>query len=172
MPLKQLRSYHGGRWRTCVSWLSHTSANTTFLSKGTDYFSHMLLQSWEAKLPERKFASTGDQTHNHQVMSLTHSPLSNPSGVVIQTFIDQIEESFENKVGKGENAGNHHFLLFPVFSTQSKKEIFILAMFYLLSANAFNLITSKILLFGKGLTLSQTTNFRPFQAQRVCSQQF
>ena len=28
--------------------------------------------------PERKFASTGHQTHNHQVMSLTHSPSSHP----------------------------------------------------------------------------------------------
>ena len=35
-------------WRSvthiCVSWLSHTSTNTTFLFKATDYFSHMLLQ--------------------------------------------------------------------------------------------------------------------------------
>ena len=28
--------------------------------------------------PERKVASTGDRTHNHQVMSLTRSPLSHP----------------------------------------------------------------------------------------------
>ena len=49
-PLQQLRSYHGGQWRICVSWLSHTSTNTTFLSKATDYFSHMLLQRWEAKI--------------------------------------------------------------------------------------------------------------------------
>ena len=28
--------------------------------------------------PERKFASTGDRTHNHQVMSPTRSPLSHP----------------------------------------------------------------------------------------------
>ena len=31
--------------------------------------------------PERKFASTGDRTHNHQVLSPTHSPLSHPGGV-------------------------------------------------------------------------------------------
>ena len=49
MPLQQLGSYHGGWWRICVSWLSHTSTNTTFLSKATDYFSHMLLQRWGAK---------------------------------------------------------------------------------------------------------------------------
>ena len=41
-------------WRTCVSWLSHTSTNTTFLSKATDYFSHMLLQRWEAKIRQKE----------------------------------------------------------------------------------------------------------------------
>ena len=34
----------------CVSWLSHTSTNTTFLSKATNNFSHMLLQRCEAKM--------------------------------------------------------------------------------------------------------------------------
>ena len=32
-PLEQLMSYHGGRWHTCVSWISHTSTNTTFCLK-------------------------------------------------------------------------------------------------------------------------------------------
>ena len=36
------------------SWLSHTSSNTTFLSKATDYFSHMLLQRWEAKIHRKE----------------------------------------------------------------------------------------------------------------------
>ena len=31
--------------------------------------------------PERKFASTRDLTHSHQVMSPTHSPLRHPGGV-------------------------------------------------------------------------------------------
>ena len=31
-------------------------------------------------IPERKVASTGDRTRNHQVMSLSRSPLSHPSG--------------------------------------------------------------------------------------------
>ena len=61
-------------------------------------------------------------------------------------------------MGKGENAVNQHFLLFPqCFLTLSKKEIIILATFNFSSANAFNLVTSKILLFGKELTLSQTS---------------
>ena len=38
----------------CVSWLSHTSTNTTFLSKATDYFSHMLLQRWEVKIRRKE----------------------------------------------------------------------------------------------------------------------
>ena len=34
------------------------------------------------------------------------------------------KKAFENIVGKGENAGNQHFLLFPTtFSTLSKREI-------------------------------------------------
>ena len=35
---------------THVSWLSHTSTNTTFLAKVTNYVSHMLLQRWGAKI--------------------------------------------------------------------------------------------------------------------------
>ena len=39
--------------------------------------------------PERKFASTMDQTHIHQVMSLTRSPLSHPHGALLfqQSFL-------------------------------------------------------------------------------------
>ena len=53
-----------------------TSTNATFLSKATDYFSHMLLQRWEAKIRRKEVASTGDRTQNHQVMIPTRSPLS------------------------------------------------------------------------------------------------
>ena len=43
----------------------------------------MLLQGWEAKnTPERKTASTGDRTHNHQVMSPTLTPLSHLGGAI------------------------------------------------------------------------------------------
>ena len=43
-------------WRsvTHVSWLCHTSTNTTFLSKATNYFSHMFLQRWEAKICQKE----------------------------------------------------------------------------------------------------------------------
>ena len=60
-------------------------------------------------------------------------------------------------MGKGENAGNQHFLLFSptVFSTLSKTEIIILT-FNLLFANALNLDQSKVLSFGKELRVEQT----------------
>ena len=36
---------------------------------------------------ERKFASTGDRTHNHQVMSPTLSPLSHPGKKFARKFL-------------------------------------------------------------------------------------
>ena len=51
--------------------------------------------------------------------------------------------SFENIVGKGENAGNQYFLLLPTMLSTLPKPNF----------NAFNLDQSKILPFGKELKL-------------------
>ena len=60
---------------TCVSWLSYTSTNTTFLTKATDYFSHMLLQ-------RRKYAGkkvclnwgSNSQPPGHEFDTLTTEP--------------------------------------------------------------------------------------------------
>ena len=60
---------------------------------------------------------------------------------------------FENIVGKGENAGNHHFLLFPCF-LHFPKQISIFQSFFLLSANGFKLDQFKTLSFGKELTFN------------------
>ena len=47
------------------------------------------------------------------------------------------KKTLENTVGKEENAGKQHFLLFPqCFLSQSRRQI-ILATFYMLFANAF-----------------------------------
>ena len=51
--------------------------------------------------PERKVASTGDQTHNHQVMSSTRSPLSHPGGAKGQVngqlaFVYSTKQIYEN----------------------------------------------------------------------------
>ena len=64
----------------CVSWLSHTSTNTTFLSKTRLLFSHASAEVRCENTPERKVASTADRTRNHQVMSPTCSLLSHPGG--------------------------------------------------------------------------------------------
>ena len=59
-----------------------------------------------------------------------------------------MNKALENTVGKGENAGDQHFLLFHSITTLSKREIVILGMLNLSSSNAFNLVLSNILLFG------------------------
>ena len=43
-------------------------------------FSHASAEMRGKNTPERKFTSTRYQTHNHQVMSPTCSPLSHPGG--------------------------------------------------------------------------------------------
>ena len=58
--------------------------------------------------------------------------------------------AFENILGKGENAGNQHFLLFPkCFLPFPKTNCNFSVTFILLSANVFNLDYSKILSDGK-----------------------
>ena len=65
-------------------------------------------------------------------------------------------------------SGNQHFLLFPwVFSALSKTDIVILAKFNL-SANAFNLVTLKILSFSKRLTLYYTRIMLIFLIENIC----
>ena len=77
----------------------------------------------------------------------------------IPTFNYLWKRTLENTVGKGENAGNQHFLLFPQCFLLYQRAIVILATFNLLSANAFNFVSSEILLFGKGLkTIGQASH--------------
>ena len=44
------------------------------------FFSHASAEVRGENTPEGKVASTGDRTHNHQVVSPTRSPLSYPGG--------------------------------------------------------------------------------------------
>ena len=46
-------------------------------------FSHVSEEVRGEITPERKFASTGSRTHNHQVISPTRSPLSHPGGILL-----------------------------------------------------------------------------------------
>ena len=47
-------------------------------------FSHDSAEVRGEKTPEKKFASTADRTHNHQVMSPSRSPLSHPGGALVK----------------------------------------------------------------------------------------
>ena len=61
-------------------------------------------------------------------------------------------QTFENIVGKGKNAGNQHFLLYPQCFLLFLNQISIVQITFILSsANALNLDQSKILMFGKEL---------------------
>ena len=61
-------------------------------------------------------------------------------------------EAFWNIVGKEENAGNQHFLLFPATLSTHTKNFCMLVTFILSSANVSNLDQSENLSFGKELT--------------------
>ena len=72
-----------------------------------------------------------------------------------------MKRPFENIVGKGENAGNRHFLLFPqCFQHYHRQKVIFLSTFMLSSANAFNLDQPKILWVGKELTHRPLTQIR------------
>ena len=59
---------------------------------------------------------------------------------------------FENIVGKGENAGNQHFLLFPQYFVPFPKQISFFSVFFIsLSANALNFDQFKNLSFCNNL---------------------
>ena len=67
----------------------------------------------------------------------------------------QRKKTFEKIVGKGENAGNQHFLLFQqCFSIFTKTKFKIGVKFSLSSAIAFNLNMFKFLLFNKDLKVA------------------
>ena len=62
-------------------------------------------------------------------------------------------KSSENTVGKGENARNKEFLLFPVFSTHLENFPQFSSNLKLSSANSLNLEESKICRLGKGQSI-------------------
>ena len=89
----------------------------------------------------------------------------------IQTFKDPYEKDFGKHCGKRGKRWYPAFSPFPtVFSTLLKREIIILAMFKFSSADAFNLVMSKILLFGKDLNTIQSNCHRiPYSESPILS---
>ena len=90
------------------------------------------------------------------IISLFPAELEGPKiGIRGKGLITLMKKALENTVGKGENAGNQHFLLFLLcFLLNQREKLSFLATFNLLYASAFNLVTSKILLFGKELIMT------------------
>ena len=71
-------------WRSvthmCFLAFSHQYIHNFSFHSHRRLFSHASAEVRGENTPERKFTSTGDRTHNHQVMSPTRSPLSHPGG--------------------------------------------------------------------------------------------
>ena len=77
-----------------------------------------------------------------ELTSISTSPFTKQSLI----FTTKRKIPSENTVGKGKNAGNQHFLLFPQCFLLFKNVRFSIfeSCFILLSANAFNLDKCKI----------------------------
>ena len=77
---------------------------------------------------------------------------------------------FENIVGKGENTGNQHFLLFPHCLLPFPNTNFNFSVTSILSrANAFNLDQYIILLFGKELSSDRPNTLWEKEKEQVTS---
>ena len=143
-------------WRSVT--LSHTSTNTTFLPKATDYFSHMLLQRWEGKI--RRKESVWYRINFYYT---------------IPTFNNPVYRAFWKHCWKRKKywlSANILGKYFPtIFSTLPQTNFNFSVTFILSSANAFNLDQSKILLFGtelkwftllRWLRVHRSSNFNRF----------
>ena len=83
------------------------------------------------------------------------------------------KKPFKSIVGKGENAGKQHFLLFPQCFLSVPKQCLILKSHLICSLQSLSNWTSlKFFAWLRVLTISQTTNFRLFQSEGVCRRQF
>ena len=94
--------------------------------------------------------------HIFDIISLFAAELEEPNiGIWGKGLIQVVSNTgltvLENIMGKGENAGNHYFLLFRqwVLLSPCRKNPATLVFFCLPSANVSNLDQTKILLFGK-----------------------
>ena len=67
-------------WRSVTHMCFLAVSHNFYFQSHQLLFSHASLEVRGGNTPERKVASTGDRTHNHQVMSTTRSPLSHPGG--------------------------------------------------------------------------------------------
>ena len=78
------------------------------------------------------------------------------------------KKSFENIVGKRENAGNQHFVLLPqCLQSFPETNLNFWSTFILSSAKAFNLNLPKILSYGKKFTFLNLCDRKQFRLGRI-----
>ena len=87
-----------GDTHDCVSWLSYNSINTTLFLKLLTTFLTRFSRGERQKYTGKKGRLTEYPTHNHQVMSLTHSPLSHQGGTVTRMKKTMEHEGHEGPV--------------------------------------------------------------------------
>ena len=81
----------------CFLAFSHQYLHNFSFQSHQLLFSHASAEVRGENTPERKVASNGDRTHNHQVMSPTRSPLSHPGGAQVKELVsDKVMEKEEN----------------------------------------------------------------------------
>ena len=93
-----------------------------FLTKATDYFYHVSAEVRGENTSKRNFTSTGSRTHNHQVMSPTHSPLSHPSRAYFSQSQKHVSAEMrgENKLKRNFTSRTHnHQVMSPIHSPLS-----------------------------------------------------
>ena len=99
-PPQQLRSYHGGRWRTCVSWLSHTLTNTTFFPKPPTTFLTCFCRGERRKYVGKEFCLnqvSNSQPPGHESYTLTTDPPGRSylkCDILCSTWINRVLELY------------------------------------------------------------------------------
>ena len=82
-----------------------------FFSKSPTTFLTCFCRGERQNSPERKSASSGDRTHNHQVISPTRPPLSHPGGAfnIENHSIVLRQDTLEPKPATGETQERHEY---------------------------------------------------------------
>ena len=123
------------------------------------------LVKWKNFTLFRSFKMKEMRQHSPILQYLTHSHTMTPFDV-------SGKEAFWKHCGKRRNCLYKQFLLYPQYFLLSKSEIIIFVTLNLSSVNAFNLVLSKILSYGNGLTVYQTTECLTGPNERICRQHF
>ena len=191
-PLWQLKSYHGGRWRAYVSWLSHTSTITNFFPKPPTTFLTCFIIRRKEILPQPGLELTTSRSWvrhvqnwptqaGHIWMKCFPVLFTCSYGAMLGSVVKCLTRNFRRSVlwqdtsepqpSTGETLERHEWCeLSPWYKWNTVES----GVKHILSINQLHVPISFLADFGKKskLTLSQTTFFRLFQTERVCRRLF